>query len=248
MNTSLQCRRRSNGHCIYQGMSGTIRMSSNTHRYSTTKGSSVTLIHTAKHRERVPAEHRVLGLDRRTLPPALFVVAVFIVLTIVVPRVNASIGWNDPVLAGEQLALTDTIAFTPTAGWDVETGFRVGRDDPRSGDATISGEGVTFEVSSDSFDGTPEQLVDQVAKVTSRTSDPSFRADGNRSTLTTTTGQVGVVQPYSSLRGDGVIAAFVIDGTGVKVTSYGPPNQMSAAADNIRDMIASIKTVDGNNA
>lgn len=208
----------------------------------------MTQLHTGVHRRRVPAEHRVLGLDRRTLPPALFVIAVFIVLTIIVPRIDASIGWNDPVRAGEQLALTDTLAFTPAAGWDVEAGFRVGATGARSGDALITGDGVTFEISPGSFDGTPDELLDQVEKVTSRTSDTAFRVDGNRSTIATSAGQTGAVQPYSSVRGDGLVGALVIDGTGLKITAFGPPTQMTAAAGTIRDMIVSIQTVDGNNA
>ena len=40
----------------------------------------------------------------------------------------------------------------------------------------------------------------------------------------------------------------VIDGTGLKVTAYGPPAQMTAAAEDVKDMIASIRTVDGSPA
>lgn len=209
----------------------------------------MTLTHPPKHRERVPAEHRVLGLDRRSLPPALFVIVVFVVLTVVVPRINSTLEWNDPAQAGEQLALTDTIEFTPVAGWDVESGFRIdpGESVQKSGDVILAGDGVTFQISPDSFDGTPAELLDQTAKVTSRTSDPSFQVEGDRTNLTTTTGESGVLAPYSSIRGDGLAAAFVIDGTGLKITAYGPPTQMTAAADDIRDMITSIRSTDGNN-
>ena len=62
--------------------------------------------------------------------------------------------------------------------------------------------------------------------------------------MTTPAGDVGVIQTYSSINGDGLIAAFVIDGTGLAVTAYGPPAQMTAAATDIDDMIASIHTVD----
>lgn len=209
----------------------------------------MTLTQPSKHRARVPAEHRVLGLDIRSLPPALFVIAVFVVLTIVVPRIDSSLAWDDPTEAGEQLALTDAIEFTPTAGWDVESGFRVdpGESVQKSGDVILAGDGVTFQISSDSFDGTPSQLLDQTAKVTSRTSDPSFQVEGDRTNLTTVTGEPGVLAPYSSIRGDGLAAAFVIDGTGLQITAYGPPAQMTAAAEDIRDMITSIRSTDGNN-
>lgn len=208
----------------------------------------MTQIHAATHKHRVPPEHRVLGLDRRTFPPALFVVAVFIIMIFVIPRVDAAIDLEDPVLAGEQLAIADRIVFTPTTGWNVEDGFRVTDEDRRQGDVTISDSGVSFEISTDSFDDTPDALLDQVEKVTSRTDDPTFRVDGNRTTLTTLTGETGVAQPYSSVNGDGVVATFVLDGTGLKIAAYGPPAQMTAANDDIQTMIASIRTVEGNNS
>ena len=57
-----------------------------------------------------------------------------------------------------------------------------------------------------------------------------------------------MVQTYSSVNGDGVVAAFVIDGTGLKVTAYGPPAQMTAAAPDIDDMITSIRSTAGSDA
>jgi hypothetical protein len=172
------------------------------------------------------------------------VLAVFLVFTVVVPRINAAIDWDDPVRAGQQLALTDTIAFTPTTGWNVETGYRVGEGGSavRSGRATVFSDGVTLDVVPGPFDGTPAELLTQVQKVTSSTGDPTFRVDGDPATVTTRSGDVGVVQGYSSVRGDGLVAAFVIDGTGLEVTAYGPPAQMRAAADDLDDMITSIGT------
>ncbi|MET4164676.1 MULTISPECIES: hypothetical protein [Gordonia] len=198
--------------------------------------------HHGQHQKRVPVEHRILGLDRRTLPPALVVLAVFVILTVIVPRIDAAIAWDDPVRAGEELALTKDIVFTPATGWDVEAGFRAGSS--RSGDATLADAGVTIDISSAAFDGDPDELLDQVEKVTSRTTDPTFRVDGDRATLTTTSGHTGVMQGYSSLTGDGVVAAFVVGPTGVEVRAYGPPAQMAEAVDTVRSMTTSIRTVE----
>jgi hypothetical protein len=194
-------------------------------------------------RDRVPVEHRVLGLDKRSFPYALTVLAVFLVCTVVIPRINDAIEWDDPVRAGEQLALTDSVSFTPTVGWEVEEGFRVAPDGSvdESGAASLTGEGVVVNVVPGDFDGTPAELIEQIDKVTSSTGDPTFRVDGTPDSVTTTDGEVGVIQPYSSARGDGVIAAFVIDGTGVEVAAYGPPAQMAATADDITAMITSIR-------
>jgi len=191
-------------------------------------------------------EHRVLGLDRRSFPPAVFVIAFFLLATVVIPRINDAVEWDDPVGAGEELALTDTISFTPATGWNVESGFRVGEggSNVSSGEATVAGEGVTFDIVPDDFDGTAKELLAQVEKVTSRTYDPTFKVASDPATTTTRSGEVGVIQTYNSVLGDGVIAAFVIDGTGLKITAYGPPAQMRVAAQEIDDMIASIRADD----
>ena len=196
---------------------------------------------------RVPVEHRLLGLDKRSFPYALFVVGVFLVATVLIPRINDAIDWDDPVQAGDQLALSDTVAFTPTTGWNVEKGFRVGEggSGATSGVAVVAGDGVTFQVDPGTYDGTPAELLDQIEKVTSSTDDPTFRVDGDPATVTTPSGDTGVIQTYSSVNGDGLVAAFVIDGTGLEVTAYGPPAQMTAAASDIDDMIASIRSTKG---
>ena len=199
---------------------------------------------------RVPVEHRLLGLDKRSFPYALFVVGVFLLATVVVPRINSAIDWDDPVRAGDRLALSDTIAFTPTTGWNVESGFRVGEGGSavKSGLAVVAGDGVIFQVEPDTFDGTPAELLDQIEKVTSATDDPTFQVDGDPATVTTPAGDVGVIQTYSSVNGDGLVAAFVIDGTGLKITAYGPPAQLRAALPDIDDMVASIRSTEGGDA
>lgn len=194
----------------------------------------------------VPVEHRLLGLDRRTFPFGVFVVAVFLLFAVVVPRVDAAITWDDPVAAGDELALSSTVVVAPPTGWNIEAGYRTDGSGPasQSGEATVTGAGVVADLVPDSFDGTPAQLLAQIEKVTTATDDPTFRVDGAPTTTTTDSGEVGVLQPYSSVRGDGVIAAFVIDGTGVEVTAYGPPAQLRAAAPQIDGMIASIRATD----
>jgi len=195
---------------------------------------------------RVPVEHRFLGLDVRSFPYALFVVGVFLLATVAVPRLDDGLDWDDPVEAGDQLALTADLVFTPAVGWNVEQGFRVESDGSigKSGPVTLIDDGVTFQIVPGDFDGTPAELLDQIEKVTSSTSDPSFTVDGDPATVTTPNGEVGVIQTYSSVDGDGVVAAFVIDGTGLEITAYGPPTQMTAASEDIDDMVASIQQVD----
>lgn len=200
--------------------------------------------------ERVPAEHRLLGLDRRTFKPALFVIAVFVVLTLVVPQVNSAVAYDDPVRSGERLALTNEIVITPPTGWGVEAGHRVLEDGTvdQSGAAVLSGPGASVRVDVGKFDGTPTELLDQTDRVTRATDDPTYRESGDPVTITTTSGETGVGQGYRGVHGDGYEAAFVIDGTGVEVTVYGEAATVVAASSAIQDMIASITTIDDGTA
>jgi hypothetical protein len=191
---------------------------------------------------RVPPEYRLLGIDRRTLPFALFTVVVFILATVVLPRVDSALSWDDPVVAGEQFALTETITFVPSPGWNVELGFRADGNVVDSGAAVVTGHGVTLSIEPGAFDGEPRELLDQVEKVTSRSMDPPFQFSGAVTTITTANGAVGVAQSYSSLIGEGAVAAFVIEGTGLKITTYGPAQQVRAAADDVDAMISSIRS------
>ena len=124
----------------------------------------------------------------------------------------------------------------------MENGFRLTGDGPatQSGEATVVGEGVTFDIGPGAFDGNPAQLLNQVAAVTGSTDDTTFRVDGAPGTFTTSSGDVGVIRPYSSVQGSGIVAAFVIDGTGLRITAAGRPEQLAAAAPAIDAMIASI--------
>ena len=194
---------------------------------------------------RIPVEHRVLGLDRRSFPPALFVIAVFVLATIVIPGINSAVSYDDPVLAGQRMALAGDLVFTPAVGWEVIEGHRVQPDGTisASGDVKLTGNGVTFVVTPGAFTGSPSGLLTQVAKFSSSTSDPSFQVVGDPVTVTTDSGETGVAQAYRSIDGDGVVAAFVIDGTGLKITAYGQTPQMVAASDTLTAMVASIARV-----
>ena len=200
---------------------------------------------------RVPVEHRVTGLDKRSFPYAFFVLAVFVVCTVVLPRIDDALEWDDPIRAGEQLALTESgVVFEPATGWNVEEGFRLDLDTtvPPAGRAVVVDDGVRLSVVPGEFDGTPAELLAQIEKVDSSTTDPTFRIDGDPTTFTTPHGDVGVIQTYTSENGDGVIAALVIDGTGVEVTATGPTDHMRSASGEIGDMIGSIRATDEGDA
>ena len=195
---------------------------------------------------RVPVESRFLGLDKRTFAGALAVAIVFLVFAAVMPRVNDRIPWNDPIAAGEELALTEHIAFAPAPGWNVEAGHRLSADGAisQSGDVTLTGAGVSFEMTSGDFEGTPAQLLAHAERAAAATSDQPLTAVGTASAVRTVDGQAGLLQPFVGLQTSGLIAAFVIDGVGVKISARGEDPQLQAAMPQISGMISSIREVD----
>lgn len=197
-------------------------------------------------RAQVPIEHRWLGLDKRSIPYALVVVAIFLLWTVIVPRISGAIEYDDQVAAGDQFLIAEDIVFTPTAGWQVDGGLRYDPNRPASAaQVVLVKNGVTVAVQSGEFDGTPDALLDQIDKVTTLTDNgEGFSVSDERVSLTTDAGDVGVAEAFASARSSGSIAALVLDGTGVEIQIVGPPEQMSAVSDEIVSMVATIRQLE----
>src|SRR5690349_873276 len=110
-------------------------------------------------RHRVPVEHRVLGLDRRSFPFAVGALAVWLLL---VPRVDDAVPWSDQVRPGDVFRVTDAVTMTPAVGWGVRSGLRT-TDTTASGttsdDVVLVSGGVAFQITSGPWTGTPAQLL-----------------------------------------------------------------------------------------
>jgi hypothetical protein len=194
----------------------------------------------------VPVEHRIAGIDRRTILPALLVLALALVAGTVLPRINASLKADDPVEAGDVMNLGSGFVLVPTEGWNIESGVRVGDDPLSSGGATVPPVKLTqgtvvLTVSVAPFSGTPDELLDQVNKLSAATKGiDEFSTTDDRTSVTTTSGQTGVVENFSGSEVEGKIAAFVIDGKGVTVSAIGVPDDIALYQAQIEAMVESI--------
>ena len=197
----------------------------------------------SRQRDRVPVQHRFGGLDRRSFVPALVVVGIWLLWAVAVPHLDGAIDHEDQVRSGERFAISDELAITPPSGWDVISGFRV-TDVPATGsgdEAVFSNGTVTVIVSTDDYTGTPNDLLEQIDKVTSATGAvESFHVTDGRASVTTSTGLTGVSETYTGRGFEGTITAFVSDGTGIQVQSAGQPDQETAVSRQIAHMIDSI--------
>lgn len=204
----------------------------------------------------VPVEHRWLGLDRRTIPLAAVVVGLMLVFMVVLPAVNDAVGWDDETAAGDVIDLGSGVTFVPPVGWELTEGIRVG-DEPSTGvvgdgSAAIGDGGVSVQVTKSSFDGTADELLDQVNRLrTTSNAEPnrSFKLTGPRKTVTTASGITGVSEAYTSATGEGRILAFTFDAvgaggettpTGVAITIDGDDQAYATRADELNALIDSL--------
>ncbi|HET9772466.1 MAG TPA: hypothetical protein VFS16_16345 [Acidimicrobiia bacterium] len=203
----------------------------------------------------VPVEHRWFGLDRRTLPLTLCVLAVMVVYTVVLPAIDNAVGWDDETSAGDVIDLGEGVTFVPPAGWELTDGIRVG-DEPLSGVtaagavAALGNGGVRVVVERSGFDGTADELLDQVNRTRSRSDaapNRAFKVTGPRDTVTTASGISGVSEAYTSANGEGRVLAFTLGAggsgeapTGVVVTVDATASQYATQSAAVDALIASI--------
>ena len=195
-------------------------------------------------RYRVPVEHRIFGLDRRTLPFAGVALAVWVLWAVIAPAVDDAVPWSDEVRAGDVLQVTPTVTMVPTPGWGIQSGLRT-TDRTSSGNTSepvvLTADGIAFQVTSGPWTGTPAALLNQSTIIASTVVGPEkFRLTQDATTIQTRDGRVGVLDGFSTPTAEGLIAALVFDGTGLQIQVVGQPQHLAAHARDIAAMIVSI--------
>ncbi|NUO57756.1 MAG: hypothetical protein HOV78_13880 [Hamadaea sp.] len=155
----------------------------------------------------VPVENRLLGLDRRTLLPALFVLVVALLLIYGWQAIAAAIPWRNQITAGQLLDLGDGATAVPPVGWQLQKGTLTSGlpTSATSLETLIAGGGTTIEFTGVAFTGSATEFLDQVQRA--EQTEPVL-ASGSRGTITTSSGLVGVSQTSSGPSGDGLDVAF----------------------------------------
>ena len=188
----------------------------------------------------VPVEKRWLGLDKRTLTPAIVVAAIAILLTFVVPLIDRVVPQDDPILAGQRLDLGGGIVVTPPVGWELENGIRVGDRTTvpvtaGSADAAFAGDGVSINVHVAAFTGDTTALLDQVEVVDNA-------VGGQRRTVPAQGGITGLAETYTGVGGEALVAAYTFPqtSTGMTITVTAPVGQLTAHAAQVDAVLHSV--------
>ena len=192
----------------------------------------------------VPADVRFLGTDRRTIGPTLTVFALAVVMSVVLPVINANVPYHDIVKAGDVIELQGNVTFVPEAGWGITSGVRAG-DAPLSGEypatATVENGALRFRVHTGRFDGDADKLLDQIETTSEALNrGRGVHVTGEQTTIVTDQGMEGATVRVTGPHTGGVIAAFVFDGRGVEAVATGPSGTGAQPTATIFRMIRSI--------
>lgn len=196
---------------------------------------------------RVPAEHRWLGIDKRTIPFAAAAAGVWLLWAVVFPQIDERVAWDDTIRAGERIQVSNDVTFAPAEGWGLVRGLRT-TDVTDSGqrslqESVVTNDGISFFVQTGDWTGTPRALLDQITKITTtETGGEGFHVSTRPTTIQTSVGMDGVLEGFRSPRVEGLIAAFVAGGKGIEVQVVGPTEQLSQHTQEIGRMIASFRT------
>jgi hypothetical protein len=191
---------------------------------------------------RPPVEYRLLGLDRRTFALPLIVVGVFVLWAFVVPRINGSINYDDPVRAGDVLIIGSTATMAPPVGWGVQSGVRTSEPvrGPLAPRVALVGDGVQVTTQTGPFSGDAAALVKQISEVDEKIdAASSFTVKGQPSTISVD-GRHGVAQEFKTATSEGAVFGFVEDGQGIAILVIGTDDSLTRDAPTIGRMLASI--------
>jgi hypothetical protein len=184
-----------------------------------------------------PVEYRLFGLDKRLILPTLAILAVVIFWGGVVPAIDEAMD-GDEFAPGTVLMLRGGVEFTPAAGWIPD-----GVPAPSNPAVTIFSDGVTFTISTGAFEGTPRELLDEIASSYSE-----FDTEGEPRTLSLNQGIPGIGTNIYGVDFSGVLFAFVADtaedgrDTGIRVVVEGPLDIVpDDRVQDVAEMLASIR-------
>lgn len=194
----------------------------------------------------VPVDRRWLGIDRRTIAPALVVFVLAMLMAVVVPAIDGLTSYDDEVLAGDVIQLDEGITFVPPVGWGITGGVRAS-DRPRSGSlpeaATVVDGDVAVRVRAVAFGGDADALFEQMRGATR--SRNAFEVIGEPEAFVTGSGDRGVGARVVGDHSDGVVAAVVIDGIGVEVVATGSADLLDNKEAEISGVVTSIRGTNG---
>lgn len=198
--------------------------------------------------DRVPADQRILGIDKRTIWPGVVLLMVWALWSQAMPWIDDQIELDNPIVAGDVVNLGfGEVTFVPAVGWDLLAGVLLadGNEDAASvpASATLLSDTVSYSAKSGNFDGTPEELLDRMIDLNESLDDLGIKDEQGRSSIQNADGVPGEVAYLLGVDQAALIATFVFEpdggGTkiGVEIEVRGEPDQLKELVEEYAQMI-----------
>lgn len=199
----------------------------------------------------VPADERIAGIDRRTIWPGVVLLVVWALWAHVMPWIDDQIESDNPIVAGDVINLGfGEVTFEPAVGWNLDAGRLLVEGDedavvvPTS--ATVSSETVGYTAKSGNWDGTAEELADQMLDVNEGLDQLLLKDEQGRVAIENADGVPGEIVYILGTDTDSaaLIATFVFeqvpDDAGVTGNPIGVEIEIRGAPDNLQEQVEEI--------
>ncbi len=198
--------------------------------------------------DRVPADQRVFGIDKRTIWPGVVLLIVWALWTQAMPWIDDQINLDNPIVAGDVINLGNgEVTFVPAVGWDLLSGtlLKEGEEGATAipSSAVLLSETVSYSAKSGNWDGTAEELLDQVIDVNESLDELGLKDEQDRISITNADGVPGELAYLVGIDQAALIATFVFEpeggGTkiGVEIEVRGEPDSLKELAEEYAPMI-----------
>jgi hypothetical protein len=202
--------------------------------------------------DRVPADERVAGLDRRTIWPGAVLLIVWALWAHVMPWINEQIEVDNPIVAGDVVNLGfGEVTFVPAVGWQLESGVLLteGNEDAASvpSSARLSSDVVSYSASSGNWDGTAEELADQMIDVNENLELLLAKDEQGRVAVTNADGVPGEIVYIVGVDQAALITTFVFeredDGSGAPMTPFGVEIEVVGTPAKLEELVEEIASM-----
>ena len=198
----------------------------------------------------MPVDRRWLGLDRRTLPPAIAVAVIGILFGGVLPLVNGAIDYTDTVASGDVLVVSKDVTVVPPVGWQLQSGLRTSDAGISAAvpPVVLSSSGTTVTVRAIPTDQDADAILDDYNSLAGKAADrPEFSVTGDRTSTTSVSGVPGVVERFTGIGVEGLVAVYTFPerDVAVAVEVEGAPGLVSTVQPDIDQLLQSVQREPG---
>jgi len=180
----------------------------------------------------------VHGLDRSTIRPTLWILAVIAVFVLAVPAVNSLVQRSSPIPVGTVYPVGMDITFTPDSTWSYADRFQAANNLGVAGGGSVTRGGVTFDVATGSWGATLTELNSTVNRQLKATDDLSGPASST--SISSTQGVAGVLTTYQGATTSARVYTFLQEGAAVQILARGPVGAMAHELPAVERMVDSV--------